>query len=130
MVSFLHAQDIPKSQVPSVIINKFNTQFPKASDIEWEKEGSLYNADFEIGWRNDHKVWYNVSAEIVKHIEEVSTKNLPVSIKTVLQKNYKGYKIDDVKKIKENEKITYKVEIEKFNKEDKTLLFNEHGILI
>ena len=28
-----HGQDIPQNEVPSVIVNQFNVQFPKATDI-------------------------------------------------------------------------------------------------
>ena len=44
----IFAQDIPKSQVPSVIVNNFKKEFPKANDIEWEMQGDLYNVDFKI----------------------------------------------------------------------------------
>ena len=56
--SIAQAQDIPQSQVPSIIVNKFNKEFPKASDIEWEMDGNLYNVDFEMGWNKLPKANY------------------------------------------------------------------------
>ena len=50
----IFAQDLTESQVPSVIVNNFKKEFPKASDVEWEKKGEQYNVEFEIGWGIDY----------------------------------------------------------------------------
>ena len=44
----MQAQEMPKSEVPSVVLNNFNTQFSKATDIEWSKKRDFYHVDFEI----------------------------------------------------------------------------------
>src|SRR5699024_6696468 len=43
------AQDIPQNQVPSVILNHFQQNFSKASDVEWEKDWDNYKVEFETG---------------------------------------------------------------------------------
>lgn len=123
------AQNIHRSEVPSVISNKFNTQFPKVKDVEWEKGNNFYKVEFETVRGLDHDVWYDKSGEVVKHKEEIFSKDLPQVIKTSLKANYKNYLIDDVDKITEGDSITYKVEIEKLS-EEITIFYKEDGTII
>jgi hypothetical protein len=53
------AQDVPSSQVPSVILNSFKEQFSKATDVEWELNGDQYNVEFDIS-SADHEVWRSI----------------------------------------------------------------------
>lgn len=122
-------QDIPEAQVPSIIVNKFKAKFPKASDVEWEMEGNLYNVDFEIGWSTDYEAWYTASGNLVKHTQEISQKDLPQAVKNAVKKQYPGYRIDDAKKISTNGIETYKVELEKKH-EDLDVIFSKEGQVI
>lgn len=107
----LKAQDIPSSQVPSVIANKFATQFPKAKDIDWEMKGELYNVEFELGRDIDHEIWYDKAGNIVKHKQDITERDLPAAIKSKLQKDFNGYRLDDLEKITEGSKSIYKMEL-------------------
>ena len=111
------AQDIPQSQVPSVILNKFKSDFPKAKDIEWELQSEMYNVEFEIGRSVDHEIWYDKSGNLIKHKEDISKNDLPSTVSAVLQKDFKGYKIDDVEKLTEGSAVTYKMELNSMNKD-------------
>jgi hypothetical protein len=123
------AQEIHQNQVPSVIVNNFKKEFPKARDIEWEQNGDLYNVEFEIGFFTDFEAWFNASGELIKYSEEISKKNLPKAIKNTIKNSYSGYTIDDVKKFTENKAIIYYVEIEK-GREELTLMVLENGKLL
>lgn len=123
------SQKIQADRVPSVILNQFNTQFPKATDIKWKKVIEYYKVEFETGRDIDHDVWYNSEGKMVKHKEEISARELPTVIKEYIKQNYAEYKIDDVDKITEGKNVTYKVEIEKRDREI-NLYFNENGTLI
>src|SRR5690606_38063889 len=112
------AQDIPQGQIPSVILNQFNKQFPKATDIEWEMNGDLYNVDFETGWNIDHEVWYNAEGKIVKHKEDISKAKLPKVVKDRIQSDFKGYFIDDLERITNNGKVAYKMEMNALTQTD------------
>lgn len=106
------AQDIRSSEVPSVILNKFKTEFPKAKDIEWEMKADTYNVEFEIGRSADHEIWYDKSGNQLKHKEEFPKSQLPKAVLNTLQKDFKGYKIDDVEKITAGGKVSYKMELD------------------
>ena len=125
----IFAQDIPQSQVPSVIVNNFKAEFPKASDLEWEHKGNQYIVDFEIGWFTDYKAWFTTSGKLIKYSVEISKRHLPKAITNVIKKQYKGYRIDDVKKIIENGVEFFEVEIEKGN-DELELTYSKHGKLI
>lgn len=122
----LFAQDVPESQVPSVILNTFKKEFPKASDVEWEREGELYNVDFEIGFFTDYEAWFEASGKLIKYSEEISESDLPNAVKEALKKEFDGYRIDDVEKFTENNVETYLVEIEKGN-DERHILFSKDG---
>ena len=125
----LFAQDIPASQVPSIVINQFNIDFPKAKDVEWELESNGYKVDFEQGWNKDFEAWYSAAGDQIKLKEELSKNNLPKAVSSTLKSTYPSYHIDDAERITENKTATYKLEIEKRNHE-LTLYFNEKGIII
>ena len=128
--SFSQAQDIPQSQVPSVILNAFTSQFPKAADVEWEMSGSLYQVEFEIGWNIDHEVWYNDSGKIVKHKEDISTKELPKKVRNSIKTDFRGYTIDDLERITENGKVVYKMELNSLIHQDWDIVMDADGKVI
>lgn len=125
------AQDIPASQVPSLVTNSFKQQFADASDVEWEKEGENYKVEFDTGFfTDDHEAWYDKSGKLLRHEEEISGKELPEAVMATIKARYAGYKIDDVDKITENGKATYKVELDKYQSPDIDVVFDEGGQLI
>ncbi|HLU84891.1 MAG TPA: PepSY-like domain-containing protein [Vicingaceae bacterium] len=124
------AQDIPQSQVPSVILNQFNKQFPKATDVEWEMDGNLYNVDFEIGWNIDHEVWYNAEGKIVKHKEDISKSELPKAVNDRIQADFSGYSIDDLERITDNGKVIYKMELNALTQTDWDIVIDSEGKVI
>lgn len=119
------AQDIPAREVPSVVMNVFNQKFPKAADVEWERKGELYKVEFEIS-RKDHSLWINESGNVVKHKEDIRSADLPAAVKTVIAKDYKGYRIDDVEKLQNGKGTFYKVELKK-GSEDVDVFFDQQG---
>jgi len=126
--TFSFAQKLPKKEVPSVVLNQFQIQFPKAFDIEWEKTTNGYKVEFDTKRSKDHEVWYSIEGKVLKHKEELSERNLPQTIINYIENNYKGYKIDDVDKITEKGKVVYQIEVEKRANEI-ILRFDEKGNL-
>lgn len=124
------SQDLAQNQVPSVILNTFNNSFPKASDIEWEMDGVLYNVDFEIGWNTDHEIWYNSQGVLVRHKEDITKEELPKVVMDRLKANFKGYAIDDIERMTDEDKISYKIELNTFTRQDLDVIIDQHGNLI
>ncbi|MEO9953671.1 PepSY-like domain-containing protein [Nonlabens sp.] len=130
MISAANAQEIPQNQVPSVIVNDFHKQFPKATDIEWEMDGSTYHVEFELRWNIDHEIWYTTDGKISKHKEDISQKELPKAVLNSIEVNFKGYSIDDLERITDNGSIFYKMEMKNLIKKDWDIVINSNGKII
>lgn len=94
------AQDILSKDVPSLIINKFQQDYPKAKDISWEKKGVNYEVDFDLGFpERDHEILYAPTSEVLRHKQEIKVKDLPANVKEKVLVEFPNYQIKDVNKI-------------------------------
>lgn len=128
--SNVNAQDLMPNEVPTVILQNFNTQFPGAADVEWEKKGDLYEVDFEIGIpKLDFEVRYRADGKVIYQKEEITNKELPSNIHSVIKKDFKEYRIDGLKKITENKVITFVVELDS-KSTDWKITFDSQGKIL
>lgn len=117
------AQDIPQSQVPSVVVNAFQKSFPKVYDVEWERDGNYYKVEFETGLIGlDHDVWYDETGKMIRHKEEISRRDLPQAVTAAINRDFAGYRVDDVAKITEGDAVTYTLEVKKAYEEWKVAI--------
>ncbi|WP_458627072.1 PepSY-like domain-containing protein [Winogradskyella sp. PC D3.3] len=130
IISMSHAQDIPQNQVPTIILNNFNKQFPSATDLVWEMDGSLYNVGFETGWNIDHKIWYNTEGKMIKHIEDVDLSKLPKAVNDKIKIGFHGYSIDDLKQITQNKKVVYNMALKALRKTDWDIVMDSEGNIL
>lgn len=107
----VRAQDIQQREVPSLVLNAFQTKFSNAVDVEWEKQMELFKVEFEIG-NKDHDLWFDKNGNIKKHKEEIAKADLPEAILQKLNSDFKSYRIDDVDKIETNGKVYYLVDLD------------------
>lgn len=119
------AQDIPQSSVPSVVVNAFNQQYSKATDIDWEMDGSNYKVEFEILFR-DHDVWYDATGKVIRTKEDIGSTDLPSAVTAAITQSYGGYKIDDREKWTEGGVTTYMVEL-KTKGQERKVIFDAAG---
>lgn len=122
-------QDIPQSQVPSVIVNNFQQAFPKAYDVEWELKGETYKVEFETGSGSDHDAWYDKTGKLIRHKEEISKSDLPQKVLDKIAAEFSGYRADDVKKITEGKKTIYTLELKTLTEEWK-VTFDSNGTIL
>ena len=118
------AQKIHIKNVPDVVKTAFESQFKNVSDIEWEKEGDLYEVEFEMS-ETEHSVVYDGAGNLLETEIEIKISELPESITEYIKANYKS-------KIKEASKITDSLGTETFEVEikGKDLIFDYNGTLI
>ncbi len=122
----LFAQDIPQSSVPSVVLNKFQQTFPKATDVEWEMSAGKYKVDFETGAGTDHEAYYDKTGKLTRHKEDISKGSLPAKVLEKLKSAYGSYRVEDVDKITEGTKVTYSMEL-KSSTEEWKITFDKLG---
>ncbi len=112
------AQDLRPNQVPSAIQQEFQKNFPKASDVEWEKEMNHYDVEFEVGLLGtDHEVWYDENGKLLRHEEEISKRDLPKEVTNTINKEFDGFRVGDVTKITEGDQVNYTMELENRDEE-------------
>lgn len=108
------AQDLSRHQVPSIVLNSFKSQFPKAVDIDWEKgKSGHFEVEFEIN-RLDHEVWYDAEGKVIRHEQEVRVRDLPTEIKNSVKSNYKGFRIFEADKLQTGNVVVYKLDLISF----------------
>ena len=129
MTYITDAQKLAAKNVPSVVVNNFKKLYRKASDVSWEKVDKLYKVEFDFEGKDDIKIWFDESLRVAKQVESIVVGEMPKKIKTIIRNNYKHYKIDDIKKIVLNGKVSFEVEVENKDRE-KLLTFNDQGELI
>lgn len=122
------AQDIPASRVPAVVKNSFSKAFPKATRVEWEMKGDLFNADFDLG-RKDHEVWINSKGVIVKHKQELRSRELPEAVSKTLKQHFKAFWIDDVDRYDIGKEVFYKIELKTLT-EEKNIVVDSKGAIV
>lgn len=105
------AQDVNAKDVPMVIKKAFARQYPKATDVEWERKGNNYEVDFDLG-RIDRKVTYTAGGKVVSVEKDIPNAQLPLTISRAVKAKYPKGRVDNVTWINTGGKITYKVDIE------------------
>ena len=124
------AQDISPEQVPSVVLNKFTREYPKARDVEWEKEATTYKVEFELGWNIDHEIRYNSNGEITMHSHDISKKDLPGAVLQTLNTEFSDYQVDDVKRIASGNEVVFTMELNALLKSDLEVVIDANGVVI
>lgn len=126
----IQAQEISKSEVPSVVLNNFNTRYPKATEVDWNKDGDFYRVDFEIDWNMDHEIWYDTAGNMTKHREEIERNTLPAAIVSRISTDFRSYGIDDAEKVTTTSGVFYILEIDAFLKEEWKVKLDKHGTIL
>src|SRR5690606_2510127 len=106
------AQDLMKSEVPEMIVTQFEKEFPKARDVEWEKEIDYYKVDLELKRNTDWEVWYNADGTVVRKEEEWRKSKLPATVKETISGDFPDYRIDQVTRITEGDEIKFEVDLD------------------
>lgn len=127
MMSFvlLQDRDISAKDVPKSVMNTFNSAFPDASDVDWEKKGKEYEADFEIQ-NIDYSARFAANGKLIMQKQDVLVLDIPEAIGAAIQKDYDGYHIDDVEKIEMDGKEYFQVELDGTMR-DRKVVFSADG---
>lgn len=122
-------QEVKQKEVPSIILNGFKQLFPKAEDIEWKLKNGTYYVDFETKFSKTQKAWFSKTGKMVRHIQSVFQSDLPQKVSATLKKEYEKYRIDKIKKVFSDSKITYLIELRR-KKEEINLVMSEDGFIL
>lgn len=124
----IHAQDLRKEEVPSLILNEFIRQFPRAKQVEWELERGYYQVEFKNSKGRDHEVCYNELAQVIEEKEEIKISELPIKVRERIKEEFPGYAMDELERISDDKGIiVYKIELESLFQEDLKVFMDEKG---
>lgn len=117
-------------RVDAVIEDAFQSQYPGATRVEWEKKSGYYVADFRYenteaeAWYDALGIWYMTETDVIYA-------NLPQAVKTAFEGgDYALWRIDDIDKLEYPDVATvYIIEVEQGNAEY-DLYYSEDGVLV
>lgn len=122
----IQAQDLTESQVPENFTAGLLKEYPTATDIEWERKGTDYKVEFDVG-KMEHEIWFNKDGDVVKVEKEITRSEIPAALLAVIGKDYPEYKIDSVESTMKNGVTTYEIELEKDWNESLKVTFSTSG---
>lgn len=116
------------TKVPEAVKVKFGELYPTIQQVDWDKEADLYEAEFKISGR-ERVALFDESGSLVRHAEEIEERYLPATVLAQLQQEYTDYKVDEVHRIREKGRTSFRVELEDKMKEVH-LYFDTTGTLL
>ncbi|MFC5270994.1 PepSY-like domain-containing protein [Adhaeribacter terreus] len=123
---FAVAQDIKETEVPSVVMNSFKSQFSDAQKPEWEKLNDKYEVEFEQGTA-ERSVVLDASGKVLMQKQEIENSAVPAAVTNAIKQKYSGYELDEAEKIEYNGQTYYEVELTRWYVLSKELIFTVDG---
>jgi hypothetical protein len=120
-----HSRDVVS---PANLQQKFKVDFPKASDVEWETTGDIYEVEFDVKFR-DCKAYYDSDGNLLMTVEEMYRSELPAVVKNAAESKYPKYHFEDIDKIRRGTEVFYKIEMELRDMEVE-LLIRSDGVIL
>ena len=81
--------------VPKEVTSAFSQKFPNASKVKWSMEN---NKEWEAEFKIDNKKYsanFDIKGVWLETEYKINKNEIPASVKTTLQKEFKGYKIEE-----------------------------------
>ena len=120
--TLIFSQKIKEKEVPAGVKLGFEKLYPNLKDVDWEKEGSNFEAEFEQD-ENETSVVFDSNGHLLETETEIGVSSLPANIITYLKNNYPNQKIKEAAKmVTPAGTTTYETEIK-----GKDLIFDSNG---
>jgi hypothetical protein len=117
---------IRENKVPSVVKNTFKARHPLSTDVEWEKDGTTYEAEFD--WKGrEISVKIEEAGKYLMEKQELPQQELPPVIVNLVKGNYKDYVIEETEKLVTGNVTCYQVELDARGKEEIKLVLHADG---
>ena len=88
---------------PQTTRAEFQTQYPNAVDVEWEKKRGYVVAEFHIPGQGECEAWYTKGGEWVMTKYDIKYSDLPQAVRTAFETSYGAQTpVDDVERLERN----------------------------
>lgn len=121
------AQKVKSKDVPAEVKNSLQKSYA-VTDADWDKEDGSFEANFEQKGK-EMSVLIDANGNILEVETEITEKDLPSGVLTLLASNYKDFEIEEIVRIEANSEVTYEVEVEK-KSQTFDVLFDANGKLL
>jgi Putative beta-lactamase-inhibitor-like, PepSY-like len=113
-----YATSFAQGQTPKAIVEAFNSKFPNATKVKWEKESDIeYEANFVLNGINQ-SANYAIDGKWLETESHTNFAKLPVVVQTAFNTNHKGAKVKAIACIENSKGETlYEIEVKKGLKE-------------
>ena len=131
LASGLFAQNDNKQtkEVPAVVKTAFAKQFPGAEDVDWEKEGNDYEAEFELN-KVETSATFTADGHWKETETEIAVSALPANAQEYLKAKYSEYTVKEAAKIVDNKNVvTYEAELKRKG-ESMDVIFDASGAFL
>ncbi|MDR1973251.1 MAG: hypothetical protein LBQ31_01095 [Bacteroidales bacterium] len=129
LIQSYHAADAHDIFPSETLSQKLKKDFPAARDIEWETAAGIYEAEFEIGWK-DYKAYCDADGNLLMYTFDVRLSEVPDVIKNAAQTKHPDFRLNrDARKIIKGKKVLYEVTFEKGEVEIEAT-FNSNGSFV
>ncbi|WP_462254518.1 PepSY-like domain-containing protein [Ferruginibacter sp.] len=133
-------------EVTPVIKTKFETKYPKATEVQWTKYESVpMDLDWELtGWpaldtmdyaakytidNTDYWTWYTPEGEWIATVSTINVAGVPDAVNKTLQSQFEGYTVTSVNKENDKNRTAYEVKMEKGEDKMKALIDEKGNIM-
>jgi len=124
--TLVQAQKLMVKDVPSVVTAAFKKAHPSIQDVDWSKDGSNFEAEYDDQNKKDASDTYSASGKLIETEIEIAISALPASVMVYVKKNYKEDEVKEASKITTiNATVTYEVEVKGMD-----LIFDSMGNFI
>ncbi len=103
---------INKTEVPQAVLEAFNKKYPKATDVEWEKDDLNYEVEFELE-KVEYEATFSEDGTWLETETEITAKELPEKVASAFKAAYPKVKIKGVEKVETPKISFYEIEYKK-----------------
>jgi len=116
---------VSMSEVPNEVTLAFETQFPEATDVDYETFNDQYEVDFDLN-NVDYEALYDMDGTLVKYKYDILDTDVPQEILTAIINEYDDRPIDDAEILVIDGTNYYQIELDNTPTDDQ-ILFNTDG---
>ena len=118
-----------KSDVPAKVKTAFAEKFPNAKKISWDKENATeWEAEFKMNGK-EYSANFDNKGSWKETEYRINKSDIPSAVKSTLDKDFKGYKIEVAEVSETVDGKVYEFMIEKGNS-DMEVVINSYGKLV
>ncbi|MFD3003944.1 hypothetical protein ACFS7Z_26545 [Pontibacter toksunensis] len=117
--------EVVPNDVPEQVKSTLTSNFSAAMDVEWEKTGGNYTAEFEVAGV-DHDALITPAGELLQYKHTIPDTELPDAVTAAILQQHSDKHLDEAEKLYRGNEVFYQVEMENTGT-DLYLVFSPDG---